>query len=185
MTQLQRGYERTVANNWQTDRGQLNHNWLQNGVLVALNHALRVTAGAVRPRNIRQTLAEDILRWQERRQEVPGLMDRFENEVSPKVFFERAPLCRCSDKTKSWLVPLTHELWLRREKVQEKMGTAKEAYVTAERTYEAIQADLIKMPEPPTVEDLWPFERLLRQFTAACEALSRAISALPHEIRCV
>ena len=170
---------------WQIDRGQLNHNWLQNGVLVGLHHALGVAAGTVRPRNIRQTLAEDVLRWQERRQMVPQLLDRFENEMSPKVFFERIPLCRCSAETKGWLIPLTHDLWLRREKVQVKIATASKAYDTTERTYEAVQADLEKMPQSPTIEDLWPFERLLRAFTTACESLSSAISALPNEIHCV
>lgn len=172
-----------MASNWQTDRGQLNHNWLQNGVLVALNHAVRLASGGVRSSVVRQALVADVLRWDERRNEVPRFLGRFENEMSPKVFFDRIPLCRCSAETKDWLIPLTHELWLRREKVQEKIGKAKDAYDTAERAYEAVHADIKKMPKSPTIEDLWPFERLLREFTTACEALSHAISALPHEIR--
>ncbi len=171
--------------NWQTDRGRINHNWLQNGVLVALHHALNVAGGLVRPRNMNQTLTEDVLRWQERRQEVPVLIDRFEREMSPKVFFDRVPLCRCSNETKGWLMPLTHDLWLRRERVQEKIGAAKSAYEIAERTYETVHANLGNLPESPTTVDLAPFERLLREFATACEDLSRSISALPHEIRCV
>jgi hypothetical protein len=174
-----------VASIWLVDREQLNHNWLQNGVLVALNHALSVVAGTVRPRKIRQTLDEDVRRWQERRQEVPELLNRFENEMSPKVFFDRAPLCRCTDETKGWLIPLTHELWLRREKVKEKIGTAKDAYDTVERTYQAVQSDLGKMPEFPNIQDLWPFERQLREFIVSCEALSRTISTFPHEVHCI
>ncbi|MCC5846786.1 MAG: hypothetical protein JJU29_01735 [Verrucomicrobia bacterium] len=173
-----------MKNEWQTDRGQLNHNWLQNGVLVALNHAERIASDGVRSSVVRQTLAEDIQRWDERRIELPAFLDRFENEMSPKVFFERAPLCRCSAETKQWLIPLTHELWLGREKVQEKMAAAKQAYETAEQKYEVVHADLESMPETPTMEDLQPFERVLREFTTACESLSKAISAFPHEIRC-
>lgn len=171
--------------NWQVDRERISHGWLQNGVLVALNHALGIAVGTVRPRRIRQTLAEDVLRWQEQRQEVPRLLDRFENEMSPKLFFERAPLYRCTDETKGWLIPLIHELWLRREKVIEKVRTAKNTYDAAELTYQAVQSDLQKLPETPTSEDLWPFERLLRDFATDCEALSRAISVFPQEIRCV
>jgi len=176
---------RIVASSWQTDRGQINHNWLQNGVLVGLHHALNIATGMVRSQNARGALSEDVKRWQERQNELPGLLDRFENEMSPKVLFDRFPLCRCSAETKGWLIPLTHELWLRREKVQEKVGVAKEAYAAAERTYEKVQSDLQKMPLTPTIEDLWPFERMLREFTTACEDLSRAISAFPHEIRIV
>ena len=174
-----------MVSNWQIDRGQLNHNWLQNGVLVGLNHALNISSGRVRSQNARGSLSEDVRRWQERRRELPGLLDRFENEMSPKVFFERPPLCRCSDETKRWLIPLIHELWLRRERISEKIGTAKDAYKTAELTYEGVRARLDKLPESPTLEDLKMIERSLREFTTACETLSRAISSLPHEIRCV
>lgn len=174
-----------MTSNWHIDRGQLNHNWLQNGVLVALNHAVRIASGGVKSSVVRQALAEDVLRWDERRNELPEFLDRFENEMSPKVFFDRIPLCRCSPDTKSWLIPLIHELWLGREKVRERIGAAKKAYDTAERAYSVVHADLEKMPTTPTIEDLWPFERVLRELTAACEILSKAISALPHEIRVV
>lgn len=174
-----------MAGNWQTDRGQLNHNWLQNGVLVALNHAVRLAAGGVRSSMLRQALTEDVMRWSERRSELPGFLDRFESEMSPKTFFDRLPLSRCSDDTKGWLIPLPHDLWLKREKVPEKIDTAKGAYEAAERIYASVLADLERIPDTPTIEDLWPFERLLREFTDACEALSRAISAFPHEIRVV
>lgn len=181
---LRQGSGRVVASSWQTDRGQLNHNWLQNGVLVGLNHAQAIAAGSVRTPYIRQALIEDVFRWQERREDLPSLLDRFENEMSPKVFFTQLPLSRCSDETKGWLIPLIHELWLKREKVLDKMGVAKKAYEMAEQVYTKVHAELGKLPAAPTMEDLRPFERLLRDFTSACETLSRSISALPHEIRC-
>jgi hypothetical protein len=174
-----------VLSRWQIERGQLNHNWLQNGVLVALNHAVRIASGDVRSSVVRQALTEDIQRWDERRTEVPGFLERFENEMSPKVFFDRVPLFRCSDETKGWLIPLTHELWLRRETVREKIGKAKMVFAHANQVYETVHADLAKIPESPSIEDLKPFGRLLHEFTVACEALSKAISSLPHEIRCV
>jgi hypothetical protein len=113
------------------------------------------------------------------------MLDRFESEMSPMVFFDRVPLCRCSDETKEWLMPLIHDLWMRREYVNEKVGSVRRAYDAAEQTYETVRVALGKVPEPPTVEDLSSFERVLRIFTTCCETLSRAISALPHEIRCI
>ena len=171
--------------NWQTDRGQLNHKWLQNGVLVALNHALGVTVGTVRPMDVRQTLFEDIMRWQERHQKLPDLLHRFENEMSPRVFFDHIPLSRCDDEIKSWLIPLTHDLWLRQEKVKEKIDAALLAYKAAEKAYESLYLTFEQLPETPTKEDLGPLELLIKDFKTSCETLSRAISAFPHEIRCV
>lgn len=174
-----------MASNWQTYRGQLNHNWLQNGVLVGLHHALNISSGMVRTQNARGALSEDVQRWQERHNEFSVFVGRFENEMSPKTVFDCMPLCRCSAETKGWLIPLTHELWLMREQVQEKVGLAKKAYEVAERTYERVQANLQNMPLTPTIEDLSLFARLLREFTTACEDLSRAISAFPCEIQVV
>ncbi|MCX6580745.1 MAG: hypothetical protein NT166_11240 [Candidatus Aminicenantes bacterium] len=174
-----------MVNNWQTDRGQLNHNWLQNGVLVALNHALGITAGTVRSQNVRQTLAEDIERWQERRHELPALLARFEDEMSPKIFFDREPLSNCTEEDRSWLLPITHDLWLQREKVKEKVDTAMSAYETATQSYSRLHSALEQLPEVPGNEDLGPFQLLLQEFKTACETLSRAISAFPQGIRCV
>jgi hypothetical protein len=170
---------------WQMDRSRLNHNWLQNSVLVALHHAVNVTAGRVLLGNPKRVLVEDVARWKERRQDVLELLGRFESEMSPSVLFGQIPLIRCSNETKDWLVPLTHELWLRREKVQEKMDAASDAYKSAESAYKTVKEALDALPESPTVDDLGPIELLLRAFTASCEALSRVVSTLPNEIRCV
>lgn len=174
-----------MAISWETDRGQLNHNWLQNGVLVGLNHALGIVTGAIRSRYVRRKLAEDIQRWQDRRQDLPRFLGRFVNEMSPKIYFDRIPLCRCSDETKQWLVPLIHNLWLRREHIEKKLVVATDAYRKAEKTYEQLHMALEKLPESPSAEELQSLQRILRDFTTACENLSRAISAFPHEIRYV
>lgn len=174
-----------MAPNWQIDRGQLNHNWLQNGVIVALNHAVGVATGTVLPRNVRQTLAEDINRWQERQQEFPSFLARFEDEMSPKVYFDQEPLSNCTEEVRSWLLPVTHDLWLQREKVKEKINTAMSAYETATETYRKLHEALEQLPEIPANEDLIPFQWVLTEFKTACENLSQAISAFPQDIRCV
>lgn len=173
-----------ISVKWQVDRGQLNHNWLQNSVLIGLRHALSTVSGGVRPANIRKTIVEDILRWQERRHDLSLLLERFENEMSPKVFFDVLPLSRCSDETKAWLVPVTHELWLQREMVKEKISANLMAFEYGQKCYQALNAALEKVPEAASVEDVQALEPLLLEFTKACEALSGSISSLPHEIRC-
>ena len=172
-----------VTSKWQTDRGQLNHNWLQNGVLVALNHALGLVSGRVRSGNIVRTLTEDVHRWRERGAEIPPLLHRFEEEMSPRVYFTRPPLSRCRDETKQWLIPLIHHLWMCREQVTTQVGEAVAAHQVAELSYENVHEALQSLPALPSSEDLHRLEPLLREFTVACEALSRTISALPHEIR--
>lgn len=174
-----------VYSKWQIDRGQLNHNWLQNGVLVGLNHALSIVNGSVRTSKVRKSLTNNVLRWQERKMELRELLVRFENEMSPRVLFETLPLCRCSEETKKWLVPIIHELWLKRENIMTKISVARESYQKVEVAFAQVSQSLNKLPETPAGEDYVSFVITLRLFTAACETLSQSISALPQEIRCV
>ncbi len=166
---------------WQDERNQLNHNWLQNGVLVALNHALSVVSGNVRCSSARRTLTEDVARWTERSGDMPGFLDRCENEMSPRALFRIVPLCRCSDETKRWLEPLIHERWLEREQIHEKIFRAKSYYASAEHHYGILLALLRGLSNSPD-DDISSCLKALHDFTGECQNLSNAISALPHEI---
>jgi len=168
---------------WQIQRGQLNHNWLQNGVIIALNHASGICSGSVRPRQITQTLTEDISRWQERKAELANLLDRFENEMSPKIYFGIPPLSNCPKETRNWLEPLTHELWLQRG-VREKIDIAKEAYKKTESAFQKLHAAFTALPSAPTADDLKPVCALLKLFIDSCMELSASISALPNRVIC-
>jgi hypothetical protein len=169
---------------WQTDRSQLNHNWLQNVVLVGLRHALEIVAGGVRPHGVHRALSADVLRWAVRGQETRRLLLRFEEEMSPRLFFDVPPLSRCSLETKGWLVPVTHQLWLSRERVADGIAAGLAAYDAVEHAYGAVAAALQALPDAMTAEDLREFRVPLETFAAACESLSHAISDLPRRITC-
>ena len=173
-----------LVNEWQMQRGYLNHNWLQNGVLVALNHARVVVSDKVRAKNARQTMEDDISRWPERREDLVRLLRRFEEEMSPKVYFSFPPLSRCTNDIKRWLIPFTHERWLVRENVKDKIKTALAAHKSAERAFKVTRITLNKLPEPATLASLQRVDSSLKDFISACETLSEAISVLPNRITC-
>ncbi|MCX7176045.1 MAG: hypothetical protein NT159_19400 [Proteobacteria bacterium] len=169
---------------WQIERGQLNHNWLQNGVLVALNHALSISFGMVRPGDIPRTLTEDVGRWPERRAELSLLLDRFEDEMSPKIHFAYPPLSHCPAETLDWLKPLVHELWLQRWGILEKIDAAKDAYRAADRAFLPVVSALSNLPRTPAPDDLRLVSLLLQTFIEQCQALADSISALPQRVLC-
>lgn len=170
---------------WAQHISQFNHGWLQNGVIVALHHALGVASGSVRSTTVRRTLEEDVARWAERGAELPGLLDAFESEMSPRNYFDRAPLCRCAPSTIQWLAPLVHEAWLKREDVHRKLSEARALHARAQETFRAVSQAVNALPDPPGQGDLARLQPLLKAHCQACEALSRAVSGLPREIRCV
>lgn len=174
-----------MVSKWQADRSHINHGWLQNGVLVGLRHAQGISRGAVRSRSPGKAISEDVMRWSERRQEVPQLLDRFEVEMSPRVLFERIPLVRCTEETKRWLIPIIHELWLTRGHFDERIAQAREAYDAVEGAYKDMLNAVQKLPGSPSSSDLNDVDHSLNAFATSCEWLSRCISDLPRDIRCV
>ncbi len=171
-----------MAPRWQRERDQLNHNWLQNVVLMAANHALGVTAGAVIAGDARQTLAEDIRHWRERGGEISVLLDRLEAEMSPAVYFKIPPMSLCPDDTKRWLVPLTHELWRRRNRLGGAIARARACHSGVESVFQDLTSLLDGMPQGMDAASLKRIDPVLQQFTSQCRALSGAISALPREV---
>lgn len=174
-----------MVSKWQADRSHLNHGWLQNGVLVGVRHAQGISRGAVRSRSARQSISANVLRWKERREEVPRLLMRFENEMSPRILFDYPPLCRCSEATKQWLVPVIHELWLARGHFREKIARARVAYEEVERTYGGALAKVEQLPASPSSSELNAVDGVLGALAASCDVLSQCISELPRNIRCV
>lgn len=170
---------------WQADRSHINHGWLQNGVLVGLRHAQSISRGTVRSRAPRGVISENVWRWMEGRGEVLRLLNRFEDEMSPRVLFQIAPLCRCSDATKRWLVPVIHELWMDRGRIREKIKEVQTAYEAVERTYEDALAVIERLPVSPSSTELHPVDEALGSLATSCEQLSQFISALPRDIQCV
>lgn len=152
---------------------------------MSLRHAQGISRGAVRSSSSRRAISEDVLRWRERRGEVPQLLERFETEMSPRALFDLLPLSRCTEATRRWLIPVIHELWLARGHLREKIAKAMKAYGEAERVYEHALAEIEKLSDSPSIAELLEIDKSLNAFTTSCELLSRCISDLPRDIRCV
>jgi hypothetical protein len=173
-----------IALNWRVERGQLNHNWLQNSVLVGARHALSILDGRVRTTNLIQILKDDVWRWRERNHELTSLLSRFEEEMSPKTLFCQLPLSRCSDQTKEWLVPLIHDIWLHRHNVRERIREIEESYRRAEKSFVNLSIAIASVPETCGIQDVRDLRPLFTQFADSCENLATGISSLPHELQC-
>lgn len=171
-----------ISPQWQMERGWVNHVWLQN-VLVTLNHAERVCFGEVRPRDIIKSLSEDINCWQEQSPKLASLLDRFETEMSPRIYFDFPPLSNYPKETRSWLEPLTHELWLKRG-MREKIEATKAAYKKTDNAFKRCYSALARLSPSPAPDDLKPFCSKLQILIKCCQALFSFISALPHRVLC-
>jgi hypothetical protein len=165
---------------WQQRRSELNHQWLKNRLLSALDSAANLLGGRIKGVGyVQDVLDEEVREWQERRNELNILIDRFEAEMSPRKVFAASPLAEWEPEVKEIMSNLLHELWLVRNPVREWVGNARSATQAVETSYvQLVQSE-------PVGEDgrIGPeFCKHFEAFRSACRALAKTIEQFPNNI---
>ena len=170
---------------WQRERSGVNHDWLQNQFILALGKWENVCNGDVEDERFESVFVPGALRdWPRRREDVAGLIGRFEVEMSPTRLFDDPPLSRCDAEIKAWLPDLIHSLWLERYRVKELVCTAREALEEADRAFSELELRLASA-EADAGGRGSVVAGAVAEFRTRCERLARCISKFPSEIRVV
>src|ERR1035438_3705378 len=118
---------------WQRRRTVLNHDWLKNRFLTALDAAQNIFSGRIHGEVYLSHLIEDVLLdWASRRGEIEELVASFEMQMSPKVLFETEPLVNAEMDTRRRCGAVIHGLWLGRYPVADWVVSAKRAFANAD-----------------------------------------------------
>ncbi len=172
-----------TESSWQQQRSRLNHDWLKNQLLPALTAVVRVVDGEVESGNPEGEVEElDLGDWTEQRAEIQTLLDTFEVRMSPRSLFERPPLSRCNEETKTWLPDLVHELWRARYPVQEWVEAAGNALKEADAAQQGLVAALASCQRPLTMDELRRLGPDIRRFRSACQRLAACIESFPSRV---
>ena len=171
---------------WLSRRREINHDWLKNRFIVALNSWLRLLDGAIEDSILEKAFLRDVLpQWETRRSEVNALIQDFEKEMSPRQLFNELPLSRCDAQTKQWLGELVHRLWIMRVSAKELTSTAKRFVSAADTAYTELSQIVRARPTGDLVTNMKPHRRLFERFRDACQKLGDTVSEFPHEINVV
>ena len=98
---------------WQTERSRVNHDWLKNKFINNLNSLARLPGDG----HTRAILAENLNQWNDQIGKLQTLIDTLEHDMSPVRLFEQPPLDRIGDRHKSWMLPLLHDHWCRKNNI--------------------------------------------------------------------
>jgi len=170
---------------WQRERSGVNHDWLQNQFILALGKWENICNGDVEDERFEAAFVPGGLRdWPQRREDLSGLIDRFEREMSPIRLFADPPLSHCDTKTRAWLPDLIHSLWLERYRVKELVFAAREAIESADRAFFALKR-FFPREGSNSRDRSSDLARAVAEFRTRCEQLARCISKFPSEIRVV
>lgn len=171
-----------MMRNWQRRRSAFNHDWLAREYIGRVASFLQILDGEGSDPDVEAEFLRDILpQWEKWQKEAMRLPVDFMKEMSPKSLFEQEPLCRCDEDTMGWLPELIDQLWWARYPVGDWIEKAQDAAQAVNVAYWEIVRALDRMPDR-SPEALKSLRSEFAEFHKLCQALSKAISAFPHEV---
>ena len=174
-----------MLNDWQQRRSEFNHDWLKNQFLNRLNAFLeRLQDAKPDADRLARFINEDLPLWEQHEPEAKWLVESVEQEMSPKQFFEHAPLNRCGEETKRWLPEVIHGMWLARYPVCKLQNQARALLAQSHDRYMKLQ----KVPrDRPTAElsNVSSVREHVVELSRACAELHDGFSALDREVRSI
>ena len=168
---------------WQQRRSRLNHDWLKNRYLNALDGflALLSSSNGSAADRLTEFVRHDLREWEKRSREAGDLIGAFVQEMSPRSVVGLPPLCLLPDETRNWLGASLHHLWLARYPVTNRIDAAARALDAADQAYRRLQNGLRRDPscQVPRLRELRGEFEALRD---ACRCLGDCIAQLPQEV---
>lgn len=168
---------------WQQRRSQLNHDWLKNKYLPALEKLLNLLDDHLEdPEFERGFVSGHLPAWEQQRAEAVRLVEDFEPEMSPRLHLDRLPLSLHDEETRHWLANAVHSLWLARHPVRQWVVEARERANEVEAAYRQLREQLQACPDTISAASLRPLRALFDQFRRSCQNLARAFERFPCEV---
>jgi hypothetical protein len=164
------------AAKWQLRRGRLNHQWLKNRVLSALDGTLQVLRGKVGTEaDPRVNLAEQLEDWDLRHAAFARLLEDFDVEMSPAKLVDGDLLPGLCPALREGLGAAVDALWRARLPVDRWLADAAEALEAAREA---------SMPLRDEARSMTPeqFESAVTFLADACRRLGGAVERLPKRI---
>jgi hypothetical protein len=120
--------------------------------------------------------------WEVHCGELLQLATGFPEEMSPRIYCDCEPLCRCDADTRAWLGALMHKLWLSRYPVQLWMEAAVDSVHAAQETYHRLQSALATIGPDCDLMELRPLRDQFREFRLRCQEVGTKFGEFPCEV---
>ena len=172
-----------MENKWQERRSKFNHDDFKTKYLNALeSFTIRIKDNDPGSLLILKEFIElDFPSWKELSKDAWWLAQNFEKEMSPICYFENPPLCYCNNKTKNWLLPLVHEMWMGRLGVKKQIERVVKLIRLIDEIFKELSAT-ITIQNADYLHDLKKDLPQWEHFFKICSELSHCFSKFPRNI---
>lgn len=166
-------FEHFGMQNWSDERSNFSHIDLP-GYITKIDAVINICHGKVIGKNAGESVKELCDIWPSYLATAQFLIENCEVEMSPRRLFSHSPLRKLDPILKAELENIAHELWLKRNRIEELMHNV-DLCINAVNNAANILINKISQEDEEYTNDLI----LLRQ---ACFDLSNAISNLPKTV---
>jgi len=161
-----------MRDDWPSRCHLLAHDWLKNSFLPNLSAFANIMSGKAQdPQAVRRLANQVLPQWETRFCEALQLVNSYQDEMSPLVWFKQRFQDKGEEPALSFLIELTHGLWLFRHLVPEQTRRARCKLLKANRAWKDLR-DAFRNYGSLPANKLWPRVRepFLR-FQKACNEL--------------
>ena len=167
---------------WQKRRSDFNHDWLKNQYIPKLGTWMNILDEEIEDDDFQKMFITSVLpEWERLKDEALSLTMDFEDDMSPKVLFNEAPLSCCDDHTKKWLGDMVHMMWLERYSVNDLVSEAKELIIATTVAYENL-LKAVSACDDQNLESLRLFRQPFAELLSSCRSLSKCFEKFPSEV---
>ena len=145
---------------------------------------LKLLEDRIEDAEFEQTFISNVLpEWETHKIEAWQIACDFEERMSPKSLFTKAPLNRCDQQTVEWLGRMAHLLWLARCPAEQWVSDACARIEAGDAAYKQIQNALKDCRNTQSAEELRRFREHFAEFRQQCQDIANAMSTFPREVK--
>jgi len=130
----------------------------------------------------REWLRDGLARWAALLETGGALAESFETAMSPARLFDRPPLSRCDEATRSWLVPLLHQHWREQVGADALVEAARRALEEGRRAGRALEARVEGVSPEARRAVLRESAPLVEALAEACQRIAAAFERFPRTL---
>jgi hypothetical protein len=169
---------------WQKRRGAWHHDWLRNQFLLLLSAYVKIADGrgrdAAREQSVEYSIFAD---WCCHVEEASLLIESFEVSMSPRTLLDQPPFSAAPAGVKLWLAIVSHELWIARGGIEQRIRRARIALEAARGAFAVLEGHWRRDRRTAEAsEALASVLDDLREFRNCCEALGADFSYLSRRV---
>ena len=173
------------SSKWQKRRSNYNHNWLKNSYTTGeIRRWVAFLSGNAEGGDFTKSRFTSYIEaeWVQNGSEILGLLEEYQDAMSPSSLFDEGALSHVDDTTEKWLRPMCVAIWKAKHGADDAVENVHTAYHSANTTLQELST-LVSVHESAALTSGSVFLVKLNTFLRQCQELAEAVHRLESSVK--